>query len=262
MKQTIFIAMITLLVACSDPIDYAPTMKYVISVDKSEAAVITKKLLEECKQVLNYRLDAARFKVLNGEVSKGNKIEILAKAPRENNARQLVETQGKLRFHPVHKENGKFISNFSRLTEAEKVSYIPPVGYEVKNMQEITGEPVRQILIRKKAFSFTSDNITNASAVVSEFGGHMVSLTFDKAGTAAFAKATAEVAKIHGQIAIVLDGVVYSSPRVRTKISGGSVQITGSFSHEEAKEFANVLSCGELPLKLKLDKVNIIGSTK
>ncbi|GAA4874830.1 protein translocase subunit SecD [Kitasatospora terrestris] len=82
-------------------------------------------------------------------------------------------------------------------------------------------------------------------------GGWQVLLNFDDAGSKAFAETTGKLAAQAtpaNQFAIVLDGKVVSHPYVQTAITGGSAQISGSFSQEEAKSLANVLSFGALPL--------------
>ncbi|MFG2822763.1 protein translocase subunit SecD [Kitasatospora sp. NPDC048365] len=82
-------------------------------------------------------------------------------------------------------------------------------------------------------------------------GGWQVLLNFDDAGSKAFADTTGKLAAQAtpaNQFAIVLDGKVVSHPYVQTAITGGSAQISGSFSQEEAKSLANVLSFGALPL--------------
>ena len=60
-------------------------------------------------------------------------------------------------------------------------------------------------------------------------------------------------------IAIVLDGYVYSAPTVNAEISGGSSQITGNFTVEEAKDLANTLKSGKMPAPAHIVQENIVG---
>ena len=55
-------------------------------------------------------------------------------------------------------------------------------------------------------------------------------------------------------IAIVLDDMVYSYPRVHTEITGGRSQNSGDFTSEEADDLANVLKSGKLPAPTVLCK--------
>jgi len=60
-------------------------------------------------------------------------------------------------------------------------------------------------------------------------------------------------------IAIVLDDKVYSAPRVNNRIEGGSSQITGDFTPEEANDLANVLKSGKMSAKVDVVSNNVIG---
>ncbi|MFY7861708.1 MAG: SecDF P1 head subdomain-containing protein, partial [Chitinophagales bacterium] len=60
-------------------------------------------------------------------------------------------------------------------------------------------------------------------------------------------------------IAIVLDRNVYSAPTVQGKISGGSSQITGKFTPEEAKDLSNILNSGKIDAPAKIIQEEVVG---
>src|SRR3546814_2351756 len=62
-------------------------------------------------------------------------------------------------------------------------------------------------------------------------------------------------------VAIVLDGVVYSAPRVASEIGGGVSQISGSFTVEQTQDLANVLKAGRMPAPAKIVEEAIVGPT-
>ena len=62
-------------------------------------------------------------------------------------------------------------------------------------------------------------------------------------------------------IAIVLDNIVYSAPRVNGRIDGGNSSISGSFTAEEAKDLANILKAGKLPAPAKIVAEQVVGPT-
>lgn len=62
-------------------------------------------------------------------------------------------------------------------------------------------------------------------------------------------------------IAVVMDNMVYSAPRVNGEISGGNSQITGNFTDEEADALAAILSAGKLPAPARIVEENIVGPT-
>ncbi|MBB5788928.1 protein translocase subunit SecD [Jiangella mangrovi] len=95
-------------------------------------------------------------------------------------------------------------------------------------------------------------------------GGWEVDLKFDHAGTKQFADATTAVVSQpapKNEIAIVLDGLVVSSPRIDEAITGGRAQITGTFTRQEATDLAHVLSYGSLPLAFEKSQVSTISPT-
>lgn len=108
--------------------------------------------------------------------------------------------------------------------------------------------------------------ISKASAGIDTQGGNAwyVSLTFNGEGTTAFGALTARVTTLPeptNQVAIVLDGLVVSSPRITEAIPSGNAQITGSFTQLEAQDLANVLKYGALPLAFDRGEVQQISPT-
>lgn len=95
-------------------------------------------------------------------------------------------------------------------------------------------------------------------------GGWLVQLDFDGQGTTRFAELTQRVVSEpppRNQVAIVLDGVVVSAPRINEPIPGGQAQITGDFSQQEAQDLANVLKYGALPLKFEKSEITSVSPT-
>ena len=94
--------------------------------------------------------------------------------------------------------------------------------------------------------------------------GWFVSLDFTGEGSKKFGTLTQSVVNLptpQNQVAIVLDGVVVSAPRINEAILGGSAQITGSFSQLEAQDLANVLKYGSLPLAFDRGEVQQVSPT-
>ena len=62
-------------------------------------------------------------------------------------------------------------------------------------------------------------------------------------------------------IAVMLDGYVRSYPRVQNEITGGSTEITGDFTIEEADDLSNILKSGKLPAPARIISDTIVGPT-
>ena len=88
-------------------------------------------------------------------------------------------------------------------------------------------------------------------------GNPGVSMTMNAEGANVWARLTKE--NIGRQIAIVLDGTVYSYPNVQTEITGGSSSITGSFTIDEATDLTNVLKSGKLPAPATIVQEQVVG---
>ena len=81
-------------------------------------------------------------------------------------------------------------------------------------------------------------------------GSWMISFEMTSEGTKEFGTLTREI--VGKPLGIFFDGVEISAPVVNTPITGGSGQITGSFTQEEAVELANFLNAGALPVNVKI----------
>ena len=88
-------------------------------------------------------------------------------------------------------------------------------------------------------------------------GAPGVSMTMNAEGANTWARLTKD--NIGRQVAIVLDGTVYSYPTVQNEISGGSSSITGNFSVEEATDLTNVLKSGKLPAPATIVQEQVVG---
>ena len=108
--------------------------------------------------------------------------------------------------------------------------------------------------------------VTKASALIdpTTASGWYVTLDFNGEGTTKFGAMTTRLTALpspQNQAAIVLDGLVYSAPRINEAINTGTAQITGSFSQEDATDLANVLKYGALPLAFDRGEVQQISPT-
>ena len=88
-------------------------------------------------------------------------------------------------------------------------------------------------------------------------GEPTVSMTMNAEGANIWARLTKE--NIGKQIAIVLDGTVYSYPVVNGEISGGSSEISGHFTVDEATDLVNVLKSGKLPAPATIVQEQVVG---
>ena len=103
------------------------------------------------------------------------------------------------------------------------------------------------------------DVVTDAEDKFDNFGKPEVSMSMNSEGAREWAQLTK--ANIGKAIAIVLDGVVYSAPRVNGEITGGQSSISGNFTIEDTKDLANTLKSGRMPAPARIVQEEVVGPT-
>ncbi|MBD5237781.1 MAG: protein translocase subunit SecD [Bacteroidales bacterium] len=114
-----------------------------------------------------------------------------------------------------------------------------------------------QLVALKGDAVLEGDAVTSASSEYDNMQGNMVNMKMSDRGAQEWATITRN--NIGRSIAIVLDDNVYSFPNVNNEITGGSSQITGGFTPEEANDLANVLKSGKMSAKVDVVSNNVIG---
>lgn len=102
------------------------------------------------------------------------------------------------------------------------------------------------------------DDIKSASSYQDQNGQHLVLLQLKSSGVEAFSKATGE--NIGKKIAIFIDDICISAPRVDSQITSTEATITGTFTYDSAKALADKIRFGALPTKLEPVKVDSISA--
>lgn len=102
--------------------------------------------------------------------------------------------------------------------------------------------------------------ITGANEAFDQMGKPSVEMQMDARGARIWEEMTGKAYSQQGNIAIVLDNVVYSAPGVTSgAIAGGRSQISGVFDVSETKDLANVLRAGKLPASADIVQSEIVG---
>ncbi|MCC5023535.1 MAG: protein translocase subunit SecD [Candidatus Synoicihabitans palmerolidicus] len=142
----------------------------------------------------------------------------------------------------------------------------PPPGYELLVEERDGDNGVAQEIpyYVKRVPEMTGESIANAFVTMDEFGRYQISLRFTDEGAERFGEITGAIfdesqqTGRRGQLAIVLNGRLYSAPSVNGRINGGAAEITGSFAQREAIDLANVLN-NPLDVELIIQEQNEVG---
>lgn len=140
-----------------------------------------------------------------------------------------------------------------RLPENTSLTFEKDIDVQTKQ------ETLVPLLLENKIL-MTGDMIKDAQVRIGgNFNEPYVSLDLTGRGGKVFANITEK--NVGRRMAIVLDSVVRSAPVIRERILGGSAQISGSFTHEEAADLAIVLRVGALPAPVDIIQNMTVGST-
>ena len=162
-------------------------------------------------------------------------------------------------------------AHYSDTSKVNKYLAMPQVKElfpaEFKPMWTVKASPLNENIFELVAIKAVSADgkapldggyVTDARVQFGNTGGTPeVSMAMNGEGAGIWARLTGD--NVGKQIAIVLDGMVYSYPRVNGKIEGGNSSITGDFTIEEAEDLANVLKSGKLPAPATIIQEQVVG---
>ncbi len=132
----------------------------------------------------------------------------------------------------------------------------PAEGLNKKNVYELYA---LKVTTSDGRAPLEGDVVTDAKDEFDQHGRPRVSMTMNSEGAREWAALTK--ANVGKAIAIVLDGVVYSAPRVDGEITGGQSSISGNFTIEDTKDLANTLKSGRMPAPAKIVQEEVVGPT-
>ncbi len=162
----------------------------------------------------------------------------------------------------VNKKDTAKVSEYFRLAKERRLL---PMGllpkWSVKSIDE-AGNWFELIAINCKRRDgkapLTGSVITDAKSDFAQYSSaSTVSMEMNQEGAQLWARLTKE--NIGKCVAIVLDGYVYSYPRVNDEITGGRSEISGRFDVQEAKDLANVLKSGKMPAPAHIVQEDVVG---
>jgi preprotein translocase subunit SecD len=172
---------------------------------------------------------------------------ILVQAPGEQNPQRLIDIVGK-----TAKMDFRMVDSTVSPDQAE-AGRLPPESELLPST-----EPGRPSYVIKKQVLVSGGDLTDAQPGFDQRSNEpIVSFRFNTSGSRKFAQATME--NVGQPFAIVLDNKVISAPVIREPITGGSGQISGSFTVQAANDLAILLRAGALPAPLTVIEQRTVG---
>jgi preprotein translocase subunit SecD len=165
--------------------------------------------------------------------------------------KKLVDTTAKLTFHLLH----------PTMSPEDAASGRAPPGYDLLPSDERQGERYKDVkyLIDKRELLTGEDLADSQPGFDSRTNEPIVSFRFNQKGARIFGKVTQD--NVGKPFAMVLDKKVISAPVIREPILGGTGQISGSFTPQDANNLATLLRSGALPAKLTIVEERVVGAS-
>ncbi len=205
--------------------------------------------------ILKQRIDPGNVKEYRIQPLENERI--LIQVPRATTAEveQLkgrLERMGKLEFKlAVPRVTDQ--ERFQKLYEQAEAGNVPE-GYVKMHLEDDPDKPF--YLVEKGEPAITGRSLANVSPTVDNTGMPAVGFQFDARGSRIFARVTEN--NVGRLLAIILDGVLKSAPRIRTRIAGQGI-IEGDFTRQEVSDMVNVLQAGSLPMDIRLLQESTVG---
>ncbi len=157
-------------------------------------------------------------------------------------------------FHRVVDDPAAYARSLSRFEIPD-----PAYSFMLEQVQVNQETLYRPIFVRRRP-EMTGENLRNAALAFDNFGQPTVRLEFNMQGARDFDRVTGRYApdgelnrgnRVGRQLAVVLDGTVYSAPEIKSRIPDGIAIISGAFDQAEANFLRTILNASALPAPLK-----------
>lgn len=212
--------------------------RFVLTLSEKELISIQKDALDQSIATIRNRLD--RFGLAEPSVSKQGIDQISVEMPgvksveEQNRLIDLVSKSAKLQLMAVDEERN---SRVNEMSESEASSYGDIILPYIENVNY-------KLLVKEQAI-LDGSMLTDAHSNISHDSGQsVVNFSLNSIGAKIFGDFSGN--NINKRMAIVLDGKVFSAPVIRSRIGGGSGQISGNFTPQSAHDLAIALKSGAL----------------
>ena len=252
--------------------------RVLLSLTSEEVAYIHKNAVSQSLEIIRNRID--QFGVSEPVIIRQGEDEIVVQLPGvkdPDRALDLIGQTAQLEFKLLAEDAG--VDPRALVSEAEnsgqwhqgegrkKLNLVLqnrlPAGTEIyfeKQVDSKTGQVQKIPLLIKSQVLMTGDMVKNAQVRIGgNFNEPYASLEFTGRGGRIFGQITEK--NVGKRFAIILDEVVRSAPVIQEKILGGSAQITGNFTYEEANDLAIVLRVGALPAPVSIVQNLTVGAS-
>lgn len=239
----------------------ASEQKAVYSLTEREINDIKDSSADQALETIRNRID--QFGVREPTIHRQATNEIVVQLPGVRDTSRAIDLIGKtaiLEFKLLDDENPVAAQLPAFIYTGEEESLMREFADKIpaedemlfgRDVDKQTGREIKRVYLIKKQLMMTGDLLTEAKVSIDQlYNEPYVHISFNSAGAKIFEQITA--ANIQKRLAIILDNNVYSAPVIKDRIAGGSAQIEGLFTMDEAKDLAIVLRSGSLKAPMKM----------
>jgi SecD/SecF fusion protein len=221
-----------------------------ISIGYSEQAANSRRnqVLDQSIEIVRRRID--ELGTAEPTIQRQGEDRIIVQLPGINDPQRVIDLLGK-----TAKMNFQLVDMSTSPDQARATGRIPPGDDLLPEDKPNTQGQVQYYLVQKQ-IAVSGENLVDAQPSFRD-GRPVVTFRFDTTGGRKFGDTTRNA--VGKPFAIVLDGKVISAPVIREPILGGSGEISGNFTTQEANDLALLLRSGALPAPLKPIEVRTVG---
>ncbi len=249
-----------------------------INLTSDEIKFIKNNAVAQSLEIIRNRID--QFGVTEPVIIRQGENEIVVQLPGEKNfkrAIKIIESTAQLEFKLVADDTGidlnRMINEATSSGRWQKGDNITKLNLALQSAlplntqvyfqtvkDKVTNAEQKIPFLLQSQILMTGEMVKNAQVRIGgSFNEPYVSLDLTGSGGRIFGRVTEK--NVNKRLAIVLDDNVRSAPVIREKILGGSAQISGSFTHEEATDLAIVLRVGALPAPVEIIQNLTVGAS-
>lgn len=211
--------------------------QYSLSMTQAAIEKLKVQSVDQAIETIRNRLD--QFGLAEPTVAKQGIDKILVELPgiktaqEEQRARELISRAAKLEMMAIDEE---------RAMRANDITQLEASGFEDKLLSDAL-EPKRKHLVHEIAI-LDGTMLTDAQVGYDQNNRPVINFSLNSEGAQIFGDFTGK--NVGKRLAIVLDGKVYSAPVINERIGGGSGQISGNYTTQEANDLSIALRSGAL----------------
>lgn len=227
--------------------------RFTLVLTEAEATRLADLAVRQGVETIRNRVD--QFGVAEPTITRQGQDRILIQLPGVQDperAKALIGKTALLEFKLLDERTSVDAALAGQLPETSEIIHQRRVDPETRAERKVP-----YVVLKRTLLTGAELNSAEVQADPNAPGNWQVAIEFNAAGARVFGELTEQ--NVGRYLAIILDGTLYSAPRINERIPGGRAVITGQFTVEEARDLAIVLRAGALPAPVRILEERTVG---